>query len=327
VFQRTPAYVVPARNAPLDSREREAVKANYPALRALAKAHRNGLLWETSTASALDVSEQERERAYRERWERGGLCFAGAFKDLLSDARANETAAEFVRARIREAVHDPAVAERLSPRTVVGCKRLCVDTGYYEAFNRPNVALVDVSDQPIEEIVPDGLLAGGRRYPLDAIVFATGFDAMTGALTRIDIRGSGGVSLRERWAEGPGNYLGLTIAGFPNLFMVAGPGSPSVLTNMVQAIEQHVDWIAGCLDYLRAHRLSCIDATADAQEAWVARVNEIADGTLFPACNSWYLGANVPGKSRMFMPFVGFPPYVATCNDVAADGYRGFTLS
>jgi len=219
------------------------------------------------------------------------------------------------------------VAERLSPTTVIGCKRLCVDTDYYATFNRDNVELVDVSESPIEEITPRGIRTGGREYELDAIVFATGFDAMTGTLLKIDIRGRDGLSLSEAWAEGPRTYLGLGVAGFPNLFTISGPGSPSVLTNMVVSIEQHVGWIADCLEYLGEHGFQRIEATPEAQEAWVAHVNGIADFTLFPSCNSWYLGANVPDKPRVFMPLVGFPPYVEKCDEVAAKGYEGFTVT
>ena len=327
VFQRTPSFVVPARNAPLDPREQAAVKAEYPALRALAKTRRNGLFCETRDVSAMAVGDEERERAFRERWDRGGLCYTGTFKDLLIDKRANETAADFLRARIREVVTDPETAEALCPRTVVGGKRLCVDIGYYETFNRPNVTLVDLNKAPLGEITRDGLIAGGKPYRLDAIVFAIGFDAMTGALTRIDIRGTNGARLSEKWAAGPRTYLGLSVAGFPNLFTITGPGSPSVLTNMLPTIEQHVEWIADCIGYMRARNFRRIEATQHAEDAWVARVNDIAAGTLFPTANSWYMGANIPGKPRVFMPFIGFPRYVEKCNEVAASGYAGFALS
>jgi cyclohexanone monooxygenase len=326
VLQRTPSFVVPARNAPLDRQVERAVKADYAAFRALAKSRRNGLHCAISELSALEVTDEERQSEYRKRWDRGGLCFTGSFGDILLSKQANDTAAEFIHARIREVVRDPAVAELLCPRTVVGCKRLCIDTGYYETFNRPNVTLVDVRDTPIERFTRDGLIVDGKPYRFDAVVFATGFDAMTGALTRIDIRGPGGARLAETWAEGPRTYLGLCMAGFPNLFAVTGPGSPSVLTNMLPTIEQHVEWIADCLGYLRANGFKCIEATQGAQDAWVAHVNEIADRTLFPTCNSWYLGANVPGKPRVFMPYIGFPPYVEKCNRVAAEGYAGFAL-
>jgi cyclohexanone monooxygenase len=327
VFQRTPSYAVPARNAPLDPRIQHEVKSDYAAFRALAKQRRNGLHCATNETLAVDVTEEERQREFQARWDKGGLCYTGTFGDLLRDKQANDSAAEFIRERIRSVVRDPVVAEALCPRTVVGCKRLCIDSGYYETFNRKNVTLVDVRDAPIETITREGLIAAGKSYRLDAIVFATGFDAMTGALLRIDIRGKAGARLSDTWAEGPRTYLGLSIAGFPNLFTITGPGSPSVLTNMLPTIEQHVEWIADCLGFLRARDFGRIEATSEAETAWVARVNEIAAETLFPTCNSWYLGANIPGKPRVFMPYVGFPPYVATCNEVAASGYSGFALS
>jgi cyclohexanone monooxygenase len=216
----------------------------------------------------------------------------------------------------------------LTPRYVIGCKRLCVDTGYYDTFNRANVTLVDVGKAPIEAITPRGVSVNGKEYALDCLVLATGFDAMTGALSRIDIRGEGGRSLREKWLGGPRTYLGLMTAGFPNLFTITGPGSPSVLTNMLPSIEQHVDWIADCLEHLRNHELARIDATQEAEEAWVAHVNEVAGTNLRSSCSSWYVGANVPGKPRVFMPYIGgFPTYVQRCEAIVAAGYEGFRLS
>jgi len=329
VFQRTASYSVPAYNKPLDEAEIRAVKSNYAEFRA-----RNSLMptaigsrLPVPEASALGVEPVERDRVYEQRWEQGGLPFLGAFIDLLFDRNANETAAEFVRAKIREIVKDPEVAERLSPQTVIGCKRLCVDTGYFETFNREHVELVDVGSEPISEITPRGLRVGSREFEFDCIVFATGFDAMTGALLSIDIRGRDRRTLRDAWAEGPRTYLGLGSVGFPNLFTISGPGSPSVLTNMIVSIEQHVNWITDCIEYLRDNGYRRIEATLDAQDAWVDYVNAVADFTLFPSCNSWYLGANVPGKPRVFMPLLGYPTYVEKCDDVAAKGYEGFALS
>jgi cation diffusion facilitator CzcD-associated flavoprotein CzcO len=329
VFQRTATYSVPAHNGPLTAEEQQAIKADYAGFR-----ERNsqmpfalGSRYPGNDAPALSTEPEERVLVYEDRWHHGGLPFLGAFGDLLFDRQANDTAAEFVRTKIREIVKDPVVAERLAPATVIGCKRLCVDTGYYATFNRDNVELVDVSESPIEEITPGGLRAGGREYDLDCIVFATGFDAMTGALRRIDIRGRHGLRLNDAWAEGPRTYLGLGVAGFPNMFTITGPGSPSVLTNMVVSIEQHVNWIAACLEYLGDNGYRSIEATTEAQDGWVAHVNGIADFTLFPSCNSWYLGANVPGKPRVFMPLVGFPPYAEQCADVAAKRYEGFVTA
>jgi len=221
------------------------------------------------------------------------------------------------------------VAEILLPTDYpVGTKRMCVDTGYYKTFNRDNVTLVDIRRAPIEAITPDGLRTREAAYVLDSIVFATGFDAMTGALLSIDILGRGGRTLNDAWAEGPRTYLGLTVAGFPNLFAITGPGSPSVLSNMIVSIEQHVDWIADCLDRMHAHGDETIEATAAAQEAWVAHVNEIGHATLYPRANSWYMGANIPGKPRVFMPYIGgVGAYRQICDGVAAKGYEGFTLA
>jgi len=333
VFQRTATYTVPAHNRPLRAEEQRAIKADYMGFRqriSLMNAAIGSSFPQDATDDeifALATEPGERGRIYQERWEHGGLPFLWAFTDLYTDLQANETAAEFVRGKIRQLVQDRAVAERLTPTTVIGCKRLCVDTGYYATFNRDNVELVDVSESPIEEITPRGLRAGGRDYELDCIVFATGFDAMTGALMKINIRGRHGLGLGDAWAEGPRSYLGLGVTGFPNLFTITGPGSPSVLTNMVVAIEQQVNWITDCLDYLSRSGGQRIEATAQAQDEWVAHVNSVADTTVYPSCNSWYLGANIPGKPRVFMPLVGFPPYVEKCDEVAAKGYEGFAIS
>ena len=328
VFQRTPNYTIPAHNGPLDPAYQAAVKADYPGLRARAKQTIPGLDFNYNMESALTVGEEKRQREFEARWAYGGLPFLGAFSDLLYDQAANDLAAEFVRRKIGEIVHDPKVAEMLSPRNVFGCKRLCVDTGYWETYNRPNVTLIDVSDEPIEAITPAGIRAKGQEYAVDAIVFATGFDAMTGALLKIDIRGAGDQTLNEKWREGPKTYLGLGIAGFPNLFTITGPGSPSVLTNMLPSIEQHVEWLADCIGYLRDKGLSRIEPRAEAEESWVAHVREVAGISLRSTCSSWYIGANVSGKPRVFMPYIGgFPAYVQKCDAVAANGYEGFTLA
>ncbi|HEU5150188.1 MAG TPA: NAD(P)/FAD-dependent oxidoreductase [Iamia sp.] len=332
VFQRTPTYAVPAHNRPLDPEEQATVKARYAELRA---ANRQMSIGAGSRvpridAAALEVDEATRRERYEAAWEWGGLPFLGAFNDLLLDPAANETAAEFVRAKIREQVPDPEVAERLTPRQVIGCKRLCVDTGYYATYARDDVRLVDVSATPIVSVTPTGVQLGGddgEHVDLDVLVMATGFDAMTGALDRIVITGRDGVTLRDRWADGPKTYLGLAVHGFPNLFTVTGPGSPSVLTNMVVSIEHHVDWIADTVALLDERGAATIEAEAAAQDEWVSYVNAVADLTLFPTCGSWYLGANVPGKPRVFMPLPGFPLYAEQVADVVRDGHRGFTLA
>ncbi len=327
VFQRTPNYAVPAHNKALEADYIAKIKAEYPAMRARAKETMTGIDFDYSDRAALETSPEDRTREYERRWSHGGLWFLGAFKDLLVNQEANETCAEFVRAKIRSRVRDPEVARLLSPSNTIGCKRLCVDIGYYETFNRGNVTLIDVSERPIEAITPEGVQAHGREHKVDAIVFATGFDAMTGALNRIDIRGRGGLPLREKWSAGPRAYLGVAMAGFPNLYTITGPGSPSVLSNMLPTIEQHVEWIADSMVYLRDRQLARIEAVPAAEDEWVGHVGEAASRTLRYTCSSWYLGVNIPGKPRVFMPYTGgYPKYVAKCNEVAAGGYAGFAL-
>jgi cyclohexanone monooxygenase len=242
---------------------------------------------------------------------------------------SNDTASEFVRNKIRSIVRDPVVAELLAPKDhPIGTKRLCLDTNYYETYNRENVTLVDVRSSPIREINPAGVKTADAEYELDAIVFATGFDAMTGALLEIDIRVGNGRTLAEKWAGGPLTYLGLMVSGFPNMFTITGPGSPSVKTQMIVAIEQHMDWIGDCLATLRARGMKRIEPNAEAESAWVQHVNEVADSTLYPLANSWYTGVNIPGKPKVFMPYVGgFARYKKTCDSVAANGYEGFVMS
>jgi cyclohexanone monooxygenase len=327
VFQRTANYAIPAHNAPLTDADRAAIKADYPALRARARQTLTGIDFDYNDALALETPAEERAREYERRWQRGGLSFLGAYRDLMVDQVANDTAGDFVRAKIRRKVRDPAVAELLAPKNTIGCTRLCVDIGYFETFNRPNVKLVDVSVRPIEAITPRGVKVRGQEYAADTIIFATGFDAMTGALLRIDIRGRSGMGLSERWREGPRTYLGLGVAGFPNLFTITGPGSPSVLTNMLPSIEQHVDWIADAVGFLRARGLSRIEPSVQAEDEWGGHVGELAGRTLRYTCGSWYLGVNIPGKPRVFMPYIGgFPRYVGKCDEVAGRGYEGFVL-
>ena len=329
VFQRTAAYAVPAHNTPLDPAYEARIKADYAGFRARNRQQLTAFGSEkpASQKSALAVSDEEREATFEERWQIGGFSLLGAFGDIVIDARANALAAEFVRGKIRATVRDPETARLLSPTHPIGCKRMCVDTGYYETFNRPNVRLVDVSQHPIDEITPAGLKTNGHEFEFDALVLATGFDAMTGTLMRMDLRGRDGLTIQQKWRAGPLNYLGLTIAGFPNLFNITGPGSPAAFTNVIVSIEHHVDWIADCIGYLDAHGRATIEATEEAEAAWIAHVNAVAQSTLFLTCNSWYLGANIPGKPRIFMPLFGFPPYVAKCEEVARNGYEGFALA
>jgi cyclohexanone monooxygenase len=304
------------------------VKATYREMRARARTKPAGIDFDINVAPAVETPEAARNRVYEARWAYGGLGFIASFSDLLLNDDSNKTAADFVRTKIREIVKDPETAEILSPRNIIGCKRLCVDTGYWETFNRPNVTLVDIGDEPIERITSSGVRARGKSYDFDCLVLATGFDAMTGALLGVDFRGRGGVTLQDAWREGPKTYLGLTVVGFPNLFTITGPGSPSVLTNMLPSIEQHVEWIADCLEAMRANGRTVIEATGPAQEAWVGEVGKSASITLRSTCSSWYVGANIPGKPRVFMPYIGgFPTYVAACEEVVASGYKGFALA
>ena len=331
VFQRTANFSLPARNAPLDPDKVRRHKAEYPERRRAAFDTPFGIAgYPPPAKSALEASEEERRSAYEAKWGEGGsISFLYSFTDLLVSKESNDTAAEFVRERIRATVKDPRTAELLCPKDhPIGTKRLILDTGYYETYNRDNVTLVDVRSAPIREITPHGLRTADAEYELDAIAFATGFDAMTGAMKEIEIRTDRNMTIEEKWADGPRTYLGIMMAGFPNLFMITGPQSPGVKSQMILACEQHVDWIADCLQHLRAKGLHRIEAEPVAEDAWVQHTNEVADGTLYPLANSWYVGANIPGKPRVFMPYVGgVMAYKKKCDEVAANGYEGFTLT
>ena len=330
VFQRTANFSVPARNAALTAEEREEFRRKYPEIRRFAREEaRNGIYTEMPDRGALDDGDNERRIKYGSRWDRGGLTFMSVYNNLLLDKAANDTAANFVRDKIAEIVTDPQTARLLQPDNhPIGSKRICVDTDYYATFNRPNVTLVDIRSNPIEEILPNGVRTANGDYEFDALVLATGFDAMTGSVAKIDIRGRNGQTLNRKWAEGPKTYLGLMSTGFPNLFIITGPGSPSVLSNMIVSIEQHVDWITDCIAYMRDRGLDTMEAKQDAEDKWVAHVNEVAQGTLYPQANSWYMGANIPGKPQVFMPYIGgVGVYRQICNDVASKGYEGFTMA
>jgi len=329
VFQRTANFSIPARNAALTAEERQAFRSKYPEIRRFAREEaRNGIYTEMPDRGALDDGDNERRSKYEARWTRGGLTFMAVYNDLALDKAANDTAANFVREKIAEIVSDPQTAKLLQPNShPIGSKRICVDTEYYATFNRPNVTLVDIKSNPIEEILPNAVRTTAKDYEVDALVLATGFDAMTGSVAKIDIRGRNGQTLNQKWAEGPKTYLGLMSAGFPNLFIITGPGSPSVLSNMIVSIEQHVDWIADCIAWMRDRGFEAIEARKDAEDKWVAHVNEVAHTTLYPQANSWYMGANIPGKPQIFMPYIGgVGAYRQICNDVAARGYEGFTM-
>ncbi|KQT35447.1 cyclohexanone monooxygenase [Sphingomonas sp. Leaf412] len=328
VFQRTPAFTVPARNRPLAAEEVAARKAGYRAHRLAVRRTVPGVLWESSGKAALDLGDEERRDHYERGWQRGGPGLAATVTDAIVDEAANATLADFVREKIRATVVDPQVAESLVPTGFpIGSKRLAVDTDYYATFNRPNVTLKDLRKTPLERVEPDGIRTTDGLTGLDTIVLATGFDAMTGSFLRIDIDNGAGLTLRRKWAEGPRTYLGLLTSGFPNLFFIAGPGSPSVLSNMVLSIEQHVEWIADLLTAMRDRGQTVADAAGQSEDEWVARVNAVAARTLYMKGNSWYLGANVPGKPRVFMPFIGgVSTYRDICDDVAARGYVGIEL-
>jgi cyclohexanone monooxygenase len=327
VFQRTATWSVPAWNEALTPDYVKAVKADYPALRAKARARPTGFYFPFNMKPALEASEGERARLYEEAWERGGLPFLGAFGDLLFEKGANDTIADFAREKIRSIVNDPATAELLCPDNVFGCKRLCVDTGYYATYNLPHVKLVDVSKTPIERITAHGIVVDGVEYPVDAIVSATGFAAMTGSFDKIAITGRDGLTLAAKWRAGPRAYLGLASAGFPNFFMITGPGSPSVLASMIQAIEQHVDWLADLMGHMRDIGARAIEPVVADEDAWVEHVNEMSKVSLRSTCSSWYVGANIPGRPIVFMPYIGgFPIYVQKCNEVMSNGFEGFAL-
>jgi cation diffusion facilitator CzcD-associated flavoprotein CzcO len=329
VFQRTPAYSLPARNRKLRPDEIAEMKENYRAYRQAQKESGFGVPVPPATQSALEVSEEEREARFEEAWESGSLVnLLTTYTDLALSQEANDLAKEFIHRKIKDIVEDPQTAADLCPEYPVGTKRPCLDTQYYETYNRPNVQLVNIQREPLVEITEKGIRTAAEEYVFDAIVYATGFDAMTGSLTNVDIRGRGGASLKETWRAGPRTYLGIGSAGFPNLFMITGPGSPSVLSNMIVSIEQHVDWVCDAIAHLRDQGLRTIEASQEAQDAWVDHVNLIASYTLYPKANSWYMGANVPGKPRVFMPYAGgVGEYRKKCDEVAAKGYEGFLLN
>jgi cyclohexanone monooxygenase len=329
VFQRTANFTLPARNAPLPRDKVEYFRAHRAELRARERASRNGTLRKNYDESAVTAPAELREQRFGQWWEVGGSDIIGTFNDLTVDQRANDLLADFIRGKVREIVRDPRAAAALTSQDYpVGAKRVCLGTDYYETFNSDTVRLVNLRETPLESVTPTGIRTSDAEYELDAVVFATGFDAMTGSILGVDIYGRGGRSLRDDWAAGPHTYLGLACNGYPNLFLITGPGSPSVLSNVVVSIEQHVEWVCDHLEYLRKKDLTTTEADYDAQEDWVALVNELASRTLMPKAASWYMGANVPGKPRVFMPFIGgVGRYREICDAVAADDYRGFVTS
>ena len=326
VFQRTPNYSIPSQNEPMTKKYERSWKDVYSERRKEMRYSAHGSLKDLNDVPALSVDEDQRQELYTKRWAIGGTGFLGSFNDLLTNADANYTAAEYVRQQIKRVVKDKETAEILCPRSYpIGTKRICIDTGYFETYNRENVKLVDISKRPIQRLVTDGIIVDDQLYPFDSIIFATGFDAMTGSIFNVDIKGRGGLALKEKWNAGPKTYLGLMSASFPNLFMITGPGSPSVKSNMIMSIEQHVDLVIETLLSMRRKGLSVVEPELEAENKWVDHVQEVANKTLFPQANSWYMGANIPGKPRLFMPYIGgVGAYREICEEIVANNYRGF---
>lgn len=329
VFQRTPNFSVPARNQPLKTETVGWWKENYSQLRKKAReTTRSGTIYDLPEKPALGTDPAEVRAELEERWDKGGANFAYAFEDFLLNMDANQIAANFVRDKIRETVKDPETAEALCPEDYpIFCKRICVDTDYFATYNRDNVTLVNLRKTPLERITPKGVLTSDQERDFDVVIYATGFDAITGSLTRMNLTGTKGRTLSEKWSEGPKAYLGLATSEFPNLFMITGPGSPSVLSNMIVSIEQHVDFLAGLMEHIRSHDVDRIETTHQQEEDWAQHVTEVAHQTLYPKAASWYMGANIPGKPRVFMPYIGVDAYRKKCDAVAAKGYVGFEMT
>ncbi len=333
VFQRTANYCVPARNGKVDPEVTKARKADYDGVVKRIRQSFFGFEYDFIPKSVLEVTPEEREREFDRMWDAGGFAFWLAnYQDMFFSQEANELCADYLRLKIRKTVKDPDTAEKLMPKGhYYGTKRQPLDTNYYETFNKDNVLLIDAAtDGGIDEVTEQGIRAGGKEYTCDIIVFATGFDAMTGPLKALNLKGRGGLTLDDIWADGPHSYLGISVAGFPNLFTITGPQSPSVLSNMPVSIGQHVEWVTDCIDHRRMTNKTTIEATPEAQDAWVAHVNEVVNGTLMTSANSWYMSANIPGKPRAFLPYLapeGVGGYRKTCDEVAAKGYEGFELA
>ncbi|MEM7255352.1 MAG: alpha/beta hydrolase fold domain-containing protein [Pseudomonadota bacterium] len=329
VFQRTPNFSVPAGNGPIPNEMKSALEADRAQYRESARWSRIGVPLPVATESALQVSDEERGRRFEAGWQQGTLFGPfSSFNDIVINPVSNALASDFARDKIRSKVDDPVLAETLCPYDYpLATKRMCLDTNYFETFNQPHVRLVNVREDPISAFTATGIDTGADSHAFDAVVFATGFDAMTGALAAVDVIGRDGQTLKNAWADGPKTYLGLTVAGFPNFYTVTGPQSPSVLSNMAVSIEQHVEWICDSINHLRANGFDTIEPTETAQAGWVQYNSDWGDITLFPKANSWYMGANVPGKPRVFLPFVGgVDAYRKACLDVIDEGYLGFEL-
>jgi cation diffusion facilitator CzcD-associated flavoprotein CzcO len=328
VFQRTPSFSMPMRNKPLDAEYVAQVKRHYPALRAAARNTPIGGVRPTTTRPLFSVTPQDRLELMEDSWARGGLSFLGTFSDLLTNAEANEIVAEFVRGKISQVVKDPDTAERLKPRGYpIFARRPCLDTHYYEAFNKPNVHLVDLLEDPIVRLTEQGVRTQAREIELDVLIMATGYDGLTGAMLAVDIKGRGGASLRDKWRDGARSYLGLAMEGFPNLFMICGANGPAALANIVTLDEQNTDWIAGCIEHMRENQLDTVEASGESEVQWMGEISALADKSLMPKANTWYVGANVEGKPRNFSLYSGgFNKYREICESVTSDGYRGFSF-
>jgi cyclohexanone monooxygenase len=335
VMQRTAHHCVPAGNRPLHPGEQDAVKIRYGELRAAWRATPGATAWRslptdevvvTYDKSALEVSEGERRQTFERAWTYGGTAIHRAYTDLLTSEQASLLANDFIGEKIASIVKDPVTADLLTPRQYYGTKRLILESGYYEMFNQPNVTLVDVRSDPIERLTPTGVKTQSASYDVDMVIFATGYDALTGTLTRIDIRGREGAVLRDVWRTGPASYLGIMVAGFPNLFIVAGPQSPSVLANVIAANEYQVDWISGAIRHLEGHGIEAMEPSPEAQIGWAAHVAELGRKSIYTKGGSWYWGSNIDDKPKVFLPYINFPNYAAKCNQVASDGYEGFVL-
>ncbi|MEC8148151.1 MAG: NAD(P)/FAD-dependent oxidoreductase [Pseudomonadota bacterium] len=328
VFQRTPNWSIPANNEPLTKEKSDEIKSKYQELRQFQLKLPLAAQKAPNRQSAFDVDDQTRKQTYEKFWDIGGLSFLGAFRDIPTNPEANATAKEFIIEKLKAVVKNEKLLGKLIPDHHVGCKRPCSDTGYYETFNRENVELIDARDEKISSFTESGILTNAKEYKLDAVVFATGFDAMTGSLDKVEIIGRNGLKLKKKWEEGPKTYLGVGTAGFPNFFIITGPGSPSVLANMVVGIEHHVNWIGECVKHIEKNGFKNVDVLKEAEEDWVTHVNEVASRTLYTTCNNWYLGSNIPGKPRVFMPYIGgFPKYAEKVKTIVESGYKGFAFS
>ncbi len=336
VFQRTPVFCIPANNRPNTPENDQALKARYDEVRHIEHEISFGGFFLTNSRIELptlttyaEATPEERLAEFERRYASGGLNCYSTYSDIVTNKEANDALGDFIRDKIRQRVKNPALAEKLVPQGwPILTKRLCADTNYYETFNRNNVSLVEIKDTPIERFTPNGIVVAGIEYPLDDVIFATGFDAQTGSLTRIDIRGRGGRSLREEWQQGPQTFLGFMVEGFPNFFMMNGPCSPGAVFQPVLLGQYQGDWLADCFDWMAANKRRCIETTPAAQEEWIQHCNAVADATLFPQANSWYMGANIPGKARVILTYLGgFIEYRRRFNEATANGYSGFTVT